>query len=411
MGVPRVDGDTVTVLVVARPDAADPTAASPELDAVVGDVDADVLVVLGGSSASTGSLWSTIVDARRSHRRMRAACRASSGHVPLVRPARRRPVDWLVVLDGTRAHPAGLVEGLVGTARQTHADLVVVHRTARTRSRSARRGGARASGRDGGVTVERLLHSLVPQGAVSASGGGFAVRLDRVPDGGEAARRRLTTGRRPLVVAHHRVAGTVQAAGPAFTVPPRTEPRARPRTRDRLVDQGRKAAGFAGAGATGILVNSAALWAFVELLHLQLAWAAFLATQVSTLWNFLLVDRLVYRGEKNRPWYLRYLGFALVNNAVLLLRLPLLSWMTYVLAVPYLIANLVTLALAFLVRFLVADRLLFRARSPHDPHSRQAAGGSAAPHVVAVPVGRAARQGPTGGAGGRSPHAPVARPA
>lgn len=401
----------MTVLVLARPDAADPTAAAPELDAVVGDVDADVLYVLDSPSATTDSLWSTIVDARRSHRRMRAACRASTGHLPLVRPARRRPVDWLVVLDGSRPQPADLVGGLVGTARQTHADLVVVHRTARTRSRSARRTAAQPARRVGGTTVERLLHSLVPQGTVSSSGGGFAVRLDRLPDQAGAARRPLTRGRRSLVVAHHRVAGTVQVAGPAFTVPPRSEPRVRPRTRDRLVEQGRKAAGFAGAGATGILVNSAALWAFVELLHLQLAWAAFLATQVSTLWNFLLVDRLVYRGEKNRPWYVRYLGFALVNNAVLLLRLPLLSWMTYVLAVPYLIANLVTLALAFLVRFLVADRLLFRARSPHDPHARQAAGGSRAPHAVAVPDDREARQGPPGGAGGRSPHAPVARPA
>jgi dolichol-phosphate mannosyltransferase len=411
VGVPRVDGDTVTVLVLARPDTADPTALGPELDAVVGDVDADLLYVVDSATASPESVWSTIVEARRSHRRMRAACRASTGHLPVVRPARRRPVDWLVVLDGTRSQPAGLVPGLVGTARQTHADLVVVHRTARTRSRAARRTRGTAGVRPGGTTVERLLHSLVPQGTVSSSGGGFAVRLDRVPEHAVTHGRWLPRRERSLVVAHHRVAGAVQVAGPAFTVPPRTQPRVRPRASDRLVAQGRKAAGFAGAGATGILVNSAALWAFVELLHLQLAWAAFLATQVSTLWNFLLVDRLVYRGEKNRPWYVRYLGFALVNNAVLLLRLPLLSWMTYALAVPYLIANLVTLALAFLVRFLVADRLLFRARSPHDPDPRQAAGGGGAPHAVPDADPRAARQGSPGGAGGRSPHAPVARPA
>lgn len=409
MDVPRVEGDTVTVLVLARPDVVDPRSLTPELDAVLGDVDADLLYLLDSGATTTESLWSTIVEARRSHRRLRAACRAAVGHVPLVRPARRRPVDWLVVLDGTRSHPAELVPGLVGTARQTHADLVVVHRTARTRSRAARRTGTPAPRRSS--TVERLLGSLVPPGTVSSSGGGFAVRLDRIPEHAGSPARRLARGERPLVVAHHRVAGSVQVAGPSFTVPPRTEPRARPSLGDRLAAQGRKAAGFAGAGATGILVNSAALWFFVELVHLQLGWAALLATQVSTLWNFLLVDRLVYRGEKNRPWYVRYLGFALVNNAVLLLRLPLLSWMAYDLAVPYLIANLVTLALAFLVRFLVADRLLFRARSSHDPDPRQAAGGSAAPHAVVVPDVRAARQGSPGGAGGRSPHAPVARPA
>lgn len=404
----------MTVLVLARPGTVEPAAAAPELDAIVGDVDADLLYVVDSGQVSTDTLWTTLVEARHAQRCMRAARRAALGQVASARPSRRRPVDWLVVLDGSRPHPADLVAGLVGTARQTHADLVVVHRTARSRSRSASRARTGTPPKPAVPTVERLLHSLVPQGSVSSNGGGFAVRLDRIPEPARPLPRTrwAVRGDKPLTVAHHRVAGSCQVAGPVFTVPARTEPRAKPGRRDHLVSQGRKAMGFAGAGATGILVNSAALWFFVEIAHVQLGWAAFLATQLSTLWNFLLVDRLVYRGEKNRPWYVRYLGFAAVNNAVLLLRLPVLSWMTYTLSVPYLIGNLVTLALAFLVRFLVADRLLFRARSPHDHHARQAAGDLGGPHA-ADPAGSLppTRQGSTGGAGGRPPHAPVARPA
>ena len=48
--------------------------------------------------------------------------------------------------------------------------------------------------------------------------------------------------------------------------------------------------GFGIIGATGVVVNTAALWFFFHTLGWNHLVGASLATQVSTTWNFLLVD-------------------------------------------------------------------------------------------------------------------------
>lgn len=134
-----------------------------------------------------------------------------------------------------------------------------------------------------------------------------------------------------------------------------------------------RAVGFGVVGVTGLLVNSLALWAFVDVLGLGLLLSATLATQVSTTWNFVLSDALVFRGPKSRSTWSRFLGFAVVNNIVLLLRLPLLSWLAFTVGITYLWANVLSLLAAFAVRFLISDRYLFSTRSSDDSHAREAA--------------------------------------
>jgi len=176
-----------------------------------------------------------------------------------------------------------------------------------------------------------------------------------------------------------------------------------------------RVAGFALAGVTGLAVNSAALWAFVDLLHVPLLVAAMLATQVSTTWNFLLIDRFVYSGPRQRSAWSRFLGFAAVNNVVLLLRLPLLAWFVHTLGMGYLWANVVTLLIAFTVRYLISDRYLFRTRSPHDAHAREAtaAGVADGRHRRTRTAARRAATGQrsSGGARDRPERPPVAVPA
>lgn len=128
--------------------------------------------------------------------------------------------------------------------------------------------------------------------------------------------------------------------------------------------------GFAAVGASGLLVNSVALWLFVSGWGAGLLLSAVLATQVSTLWNFALTDGLVFRGVKARPWWQRFGGFAIINNAVLLLRLPLLYWLIRSLGFHYIAANVLTLLAAFAVRFVVADLYLFSSRRDMSAISR-----------------------------------------
>jgi putative flippase GtrA len=118
--------------------------------------------------------------------------------------------------------------------------------------------------------------------------------------------------------------------------------------------------GFATVGVSGIAVNGGLLWLLADpsTLHIQYLVAAILATQGSTTFNFLLIDRFVYRGPKLGTATRRWVAFLAASNAVLLLRLPLLALLVSVLGVHYLLANLATLALGFLVRFGVSERLV-----------------------------------------------------
>lgn len=124
--------------------------------------------------------------------------------------------------------------------------------------------------------------------------------------------------------------------------------------------------GFAAVGLSGVLVNSLALWIFSDpaALHLNYMLGAVLATQVSTTWNFLLVERLVYPGAKTRNVLQRYLLFSATNNLVLLARVPLLALLVSGLNLNYLFANVITLALSFVLRFLTSDRLIYRLETP-----------------------------------------------
>ena len=119
---------------------------------------------------------------------------------------------------------------------------------------------------------------------------------------------------------------------------------------------------FALVGASGVLVNQALLWGLVRFAGVHYLLAAVVATQGSTTWNFLLNELWVFRGRAATGGSLRrFLAFAGVNNATLLVRGPLLALLTSGLGVHYLVSNLITLVLLFASRFLVSDQLIWRA--------------------------------------------------
>ena len=97
--------------------------------------------------------------------------------------------------------------------------------------------------------------------------------------------------------------------------------------------------------------------------------AATLATQVSTSWNFALTETLVFRGPKPGRLFGRGVRFFAVNNLALLLRLPLLAFFVREMHIGVLFGNFLTLCLLFLIRFLIADRLIY---APGDPDTERA---------------------------------------
>ncbi len=71
--------------------------------------------------------------------------------------------------------------------------------------------------------------------------------------------------------------------------------------------------GFLAVGATGLVVNQLAFWTLAHVFGLYYLWAFLLATQFSTVWNFVLLERYVFEGRQTGRW-VRLGWYALMNN-------------------------------------------------------------------------------------------------
>ena len=124
---------------------------------------------------------------------------------------------------------------------------------------------------------------------------------------------------------------------------------------------------FAVVGVFGIFVNQVALYVFVEGFGIHYLLAAVLASQVSTLNNFLWIEFWVFRGRDARGnVFLRYLAFNAINMATLVIRIPVMYVLTDLAGVNYLISNLVAIGITFGVRYLIADNWIWAGRDRRD---------------------------------------------
>jgi len=121
----------------------------------------------------------------------------------------------------------------------------------------------------------------------------------------------------------------------------------------------RTALGFGLVGVSGLLVNQFLFWFFSDIASFWISFAAILATQGSTIWNFVLTDRLVYSAEKrNGRWYTRFVKSWTANNAFLLVRIPLLLLLAHA-GMNAHWANFTTLVVLFVLRFWISDRFIW----------------------------------------------------
>ncbi len=124
---------------------------------------------------------------------------------------------------------------------------------------------------------------------------------------------------------------------------------------------------FAAVGALGTLVNLAVMAGIVSVLPgLGYVVAAVVAAEVSIVHNFLMQERFVFRdmrdGVNSRSRrLLQHLAF---NNAEALVRLPFLVLLVETMHLWALVAQAVTLGVAFVVRFVFVSRVVYRSRPP-----------------------------------------------
>ena len=123
---------------------------------------------------------------------------------------------------------------------------------------------------------------------------------------------------------------------------------------------------FGLVGISGILVNSLAMALFTDLAGIYYLASAALATLISSTWNFVFTEYWVFAAEQQAQGRLRrFVLFFIVNNAALLLRAPMIYGMTSILGMHYLVSNLISLIVLFVLRYFLADQWIW-AKSPQE---------------------------------------------
>src|SRR3954454_23214891 len=285
---------------------------------------------------------------------------------------------WALVMDADLQHPPEVVPQLFATATRQNVDLVVASRYAGHGSSSGLDGAGRRSTSRLGTRVAKVAFPRRAARVSDPMSGFFAVRLAALD-----LENLRPHGYKILLELIVRTA-RLRTAEVSFTFAPRHAGESKTsfreilrfgrhlaRLRLQLARERSSAAQgvppmrsrfvlFGLVGVSGIVVNSLALWALhMNVLQLHYLDAAALATQVSTLWNFVLTDRVVFRSRRRQDggWG-RMWRFFLMNNLALLLRLPLLAVLVHI-GLGVLWANLLTLVALFVVRYVISDRHIF----------------------------------------------------
>lgn len=280
---------------------------------------------------------------------------------------------WVVVMDGDLQHPPELVPALVEAGVRTGADVVVASRHVAGGSDDGLASGVRVLVSSLSTWVSKAMFPRRLRGVSDPMSGFFAIRPGAIDVGAMRP-----PGFKVLLELLVRSPGLRKAEVP-FVFGDRQFGESKASLREGLrfarqlvqlfisrigkrlapTPAAVRAAGFAAVGVTGLVVNLAVTWLLADPVTLGIHYvlAAILATQVSSTWNFLFTDGLVYRGPRRYTRTLRWLGFMAMSNAVLVLRVPLLALLVGVLGLHYLLATGITLTLGFLLRFKSQERL------------------------------------------------------
>jgi dolichol-phosphate mannosyltransferase len=127
---------------------------------------------------------------------------------------------------------------------------------------------------------------------------------------------------------------------------------------------------FLTVGISGLVVNMALLAVMTEFFGLHYMLSAVLATQGSTIWNFGLTEHWVFSDRQQaRGRILRLVFFLCMNNAAFLLRGPMIYLLTDRLGMYYLLSNLISLVALTIVRYGVADNLIWKRNKHSGTHT------------------------------------------
>lgn len=290
---------------------------------------------------------------------------------------KRSSAEWLLVMDADLQHPPELIEEMLAKAVADEADLVLASRY-RDASPEEGLGRVRVWISHVLIAMARLLFPLRLKGVSDPLTGFFLVRRDAIeverlrPHGFKILLEVLIRSKR-LRVAEVGFAFGKRHAGESKANSREAFRYVRQLARLRFSEGPRQLSRFGLVGASGLVVNTVLLAFFAEVMGLNLLVSAILATQGSTLSNFLLTEKWVFtRGDGKHTVGWRASMYFLVNNATLIVRGPMLVALVTVLSMNYLVANIVSLLALALLRYGLSDLWIWgrgKTAAVHGPHS------------------------------------------
>jgi dolichol-phosphate mannosyltransferase len=275
--------------------------------------------------------------------------------------------EWIVVMDGDCQHPPSLVPELVATGERTNAALVVASRYIEGGSRAGLAGGYRVAVSRGATWLAKALFPRRLRGISDPMSGFFAIRRSAVtaevlrPLGYKILLELAVRGR-PRRVAEVPFVFEDRFAGESKSTAREGLRFLRHLAGLRTASPAARMAGFGLIGASGFVPNLVGLWALTAVGLHYLA-AEILANQLGVAWNFLLIEHLLFRDRRaHRRWWDRLGRFALLANADLVLRIPLIAVLVGRFRMGALPATAVALVLTFVLRFVGTEALVYLPR-------------------------------------------------
>ncbi|PZT68696.1 glycosyltransferase family 2 protein [Streptomyces sp. SW4] len=275
--------------------------------------------------------------------------------------------DWIVVMDGDCQHPPALVPDLVATGERTGAGLVVASRYIEGGSRAGLAGGYRIAVSRAATWLTKALFPRLLHGISDPMSGFFAIRRSEVTADvlkplGYKILLELAVRSRPETVAEVPFVFQDRYAGESKSTAREGARFLRHLAGLRTASPLARMVVFGLIGLTGFVPNLAALWALTEAgLHYLPAEIA--ANQFGVAWNFLLIERLLFRDRRrHRHWADRTVRFALLANADLVLRIPLIALLVGEFGLAVLPATALALVITFVLRFVGTEALVYLPR-------------------------------------------------
>ncbi len=370
VGLWPASAPTVTVVVPTRNEAGNVQALLRRLRPALAGHAAEVLFVDDSDDETPGRVLQAATEPGLRVRLLHRPPDERSGGLggAVLAGLRNSDATWVVVMDGDLQHPPETVPQLLAAGSQ--ADVVVASRHVQDGSSGGLSGWGRVLVSGGATGLAKALFPRRLGGTSDPMSGFFAVRRSALdleglhPDGFKILVEVLVRSG-PLRVNEVGFAFADRHSGDSKASWREGARFARSLLRLRASTPRARALAFGLVGASGIAVNLALVAALAGVAGLHYLLAATAATQGSSLWNSLLTEHLVFADRAGPGGRLRRLTRSwLLNNTVLLLRLPLLALLVEGAHINYLTATFLTLLAGFAGRFSVTDRLIYPSGGP-----------------------------------------------